>query len=146
MSHKIILCYTCGWGHGSLHVYTFVGDLVPGSSWGSGGWYCYSSYVVANFFSSFSPFSNSSTGDPMLSPMTGCEHLPLYLSGPDRAPQETAISGSCELVLLGIYHNVWVWWFYMGWIHRWGTLWMAYPSVSTSYFVSLFAPIFCSSF
>jgi hypothetical protein len=37
-------------------------------------------YGVANHFSSFSPFSNSSTGDPALSPMVGCEHPPLYLS------------------------------------------------------------------
>ena len=34
MSNKAILCYLCGWSHGSLHVYSLVGDLVPGSS----GW------------------------------------------------------------------------------------------------------------
>jgi hypothetical protein len=49
--------------------------------WGGGlvGWYCCSSYGVANLFSSFSPFSNSSIGDPTLSTMVGCEHLTLYL-------------------------------------------------------------------
>jgi hypothetical protein len=36
MPNKAILCYICGWSHGSLHVYSFVGGLVPGSSGGSG--------------------------------------------------------------------------------------------------------------
>jgi len=31
-----ILCYICSWSHGSLHVYSLVGGLVPGSS-GVGG-------------------------------------------------------------------------------------------------------------
>jgi hypothetical protein len=34
LSDKAILCYLCIWSHGSLHVYSLVGDLVPGSS----GW------------------------------------------------------------------------------------------------------------
>ena len=32
-----ILCYMCNWSYGSLHVYSLVGDLVPGSS-GWSGW------------------------------------------------------------------------------------------------------------
>ena len=44
------------------------------------GWYCSFSYSVAKPFSTFSPFSNSSVGEPALSPMLACEHLPLYLS------------------------------------------------------------------
>jgi hypothetical protein len=48
-----------------------------------------SSYGVANPFSSFSTFSNSSTGNPELSLMVGCEHLHLYWSGSGRAFQET---------------------------------------------------------
>jgi hypothetical protein len=66
MSKKAILCYICEWSHGSLHVYSLVGGLVPGSSGvgvGLVGWYCYSSYGVANPFSSFSPFYNSAIGD-----------------------------------------------------------------------------------
>jgi hypothetical protein len=43
------------------------------------GWYWYSSYGVAIPFNFFSPFSNSSIGDPMLSPMVDCEHPSLYL-------------------------------------------------------------------
>ena len=40
---------------------------------------------AANPLSSFSPFSNSSVRYPALSPIFGCEHLPLYLSGSGRA-------------------------------------------------------------
>jgi hypothetical protein len=38
MPNKAVLCYICSWSHGSLHVYSFVGSLVPGSSWGT-GWF-----------------------------------------------------------------------------------------------------------
>ena len=34
---KAILCYICSWSHGSLHVYSLIGGLVPGSS-GVYGW------------------------------------------------------------------------------------------------------------
>jgi hypothetical protein len=37
MPSKAILCYTCSWSHGSLRVYSLVGDLVPGSSGGQRG-------------------------------------------------------------------------------------------------------------
>jgi len=36
MPDKAILCCICDWSHGLLHVYSLVGGLVPGSSWGSG--------------------------------------------------------------------------------------------------------------
>jgi hypothetical protein len=48
----------------SLHVYAFVGGLVAGSSGRLVNWYC-SSYGVANPFSFFRPFSNSSIEDPI---------------------------------------------------------------------------------
>jgi hypothetical protein len=35
MPNKVILWYTCGWSHGSLHMYSLVGPLVSGSSGGS---------------------------------------------------------------------------------------------------------------
>jgi hypothetical protein len=35
MPNKAILCYICSWSHGSLHVYSLVGGLVPGCSDGS---------------------------------------------------------------------------------------------------------------
>ena len=76
-------------------------------------------------FNSLGPFSSSFIGDPVLSPMDDCEHPLLYLSGTGRASQETAISGSCQQALLGICNSVWVWCLYIGWISRWGSLWMA---------------------
>ena len=46
-------------------------------------------------------------GDPVLSPMVGCEQPPLYLPGSGRANQDTAISASCQEALLGIPNIVW---------------------------------------
>jgi len=66
MSDNAILSYKCSWSHGSLHVYSLVGGLIPGSS-GVSGWLMFcSSYGVANPSSSFSPSSNSSIGVPVL--------------------------------------------------------------------------------
>ena len=62
-------CVIFGWWFSPWELW---GDLV--------GWYCCSSYGVANHFSSFSPFSNSSIVNSMLSPMVGCEHPPLSQS------------------------------------------------------------------
>jgi hypothetical protein len=109
--------------------------------WGSGWLICCSPYWVANPFSSFSHCSNSSIGDPMLSPMGGCMHPPLYLLGSGRASQETVKSGSCQQAPLGIHCSVWVWLMYMGWISRLGSLWMAFPPVSALLFVSIFLPL-----
>ena len=97
-----------------------------------------SSYGDEKAFNSFSLFSNSSNEDPVISPMVGYEYPLLYMSGSGRASQETAISGSCQQVLLGIHSSVWVWCLCMGWIPRWGSLWMAFPSVNASHFVSVF--------
>jgi hypothetical protein len=58
----------------------------------------------------------------VLHPIDDCEHLLLYLSGTGRSSQETAISGSCQQALVGIYNSVWFWWLFMGWIPRWGSL------------------------
>ena len=102
MTDKAILCYICSWNHGSVHVYSLVGGIVPGSSGDTVGSYCCSSYGAATPFSSFGTLSSSSIGEPTLSSMFGCEHPPLYLSGIGRASQETAISGSCQQALLGI--------------------------------------------
>jgi hypothetical protein len=64
----------------------------------------------------------------------GCLHL--YWSG---SGLETAISGSCQQALLGISNSVWVWCLHVGWIPRWGSLWMAFPSVSALLFVPEFS-------
>jgi hypothetical protein len=69
--------------------------------------------------------------------MNGCEHPLLYFSGTGRASQETAISDSCKQVLVDIQNSVWVWWLYMEWIPRCGSLWMVIPSVSVPHLVSV---------
>jgi hypothetical protein len=51
-------------GYESLHVYSLVGGLVPGSFGGLVGWYCCSSCGFANFFSSYSPALTSPFGSP----------------------------------------------------------------------------------
>jgi hypothetical protein len=96
---------------------------------------------VTNTFSSFSLFSNSSVGDLTLSPMVGCDYPPLYLSGSGRASQKTDISGFLQQALPGIHNSVQVWWQYVGWIPRWGSLWIAFPSVSATHFLSIFPPM-----
>ena len=75
---------------------------------------------------------------PVLSLMFGCKHPHLYWSGSGRASQKRAISGSCHQSILGICTSVWGWCLHVGWIPRWGSLWMAFPSVS----VPLFVPVF----
>jgi hypothetical protein len=74
LSHKAILCYICGWKHGSLHVYPLVCGLVPGSSGGTG-------WLILLFFlrgckplQLLCPFSSSSMVNHVLIPMDGCEH------------------------------------------------------------------------
>jgi hypothetical protein len=132
MSDKAILCCICIWSHRFLHVYSLVGSLVSGSSGGSVSWYC-SSYEVAILFRSFIPYPSSSTGGPGLSVMVGNEYLHLYLSCAGRT-----ILGSCKQALLGISKNVGLWWLQMEWIPRWGSLCMAFPTVSAPVFIPVF--------
>ena len=68
----------------------------------------------------------------------GWKHLPLYLPGSGRAFQETAISVSCQQALLDIRNRLWVWYLFMGWIPRWGSLWISFPSISAPSFASVF--------
>ena len=74
MTHQAILCYICSQSHESHHVFSVVAGLVPGSSGVLVSSYCCSSYGAANPFNSLGPFSSSFIGDPVLSPMIGCEH------------------------------------------------------------------------
>ena len=53
-----------------------------------------------------------------------CEHPLLYLPGTGIASQERAISECCQQNLSGICNTIWVGWLYMGWIPKWGSLWM----------------------
>jgi len=109
LPNKAILCYICSWSHESVHVYSLVDGLVHGSS-GLSGWLILLFFLWGcKPFSSFSPSSNSSNGDPILSLVVDYEHPPLYLSCSGRASQETAILGSCQHALLVISNIVWVW-------------------------------------
>jgi hypothetical protein len=66
-----------------------------------------------------------------------CEHPLLYLSGTGIASHETAITGSLQQNLSGICYSVWFWWLNMGWIPRWGSLWIVHPFVLVPNFVSI---------
>ena len=99
--------------------------------------FCYQ-HAAANQLRSFSVSLNSSIQDPALSPVITFEHPQLYLSGSGRAYQESVISDFCKEVLIGIHNIVGVWWLYMGCIPRWERHWMAFPSVSAPYFISIF--------
>jgi hypothetical protein len=99
--------------------------------------YCCSSYSFSDSFSSLGTFSSSPIVGPVFHPIDDCEHPLLYLPGSGIASQETAISGSCQQNLAGIYNSVWVCWLFMGWVPGWGSLWMVLPSVSAPNFVSV---------
>jgi hypothetical protein len=123
----------------SLHVYSLVGSPEPCSYQRSGLLTLLLPPCGCNTPQLLQ--SNSSMGSPKFSPMVGCELPPLYLSGSGRASQESALSGFYKQVLSSIHSNIQVWCLYMGWIPRWGSLWMAFPSVSAPHFVSVFTPV-----
>jgi hypothetical protein len=99
--------------------------------------YCCSSYRVADPISSLGMFPSSSIVGPVFYPIGDCEHPLLYFQETGVASQETAISGFCQQNLTGICNSVCVWWWYMGWIPRWGSLCIVLPSLSAPKFVSL---------
>jgi hypothetical protein len=70
--------------------------------------YYYSSYRVADPFSSLGTFSSSFIGGPVFHPIDDCQHSLLYLPGTGIASQERAISGSFQQNLAGICNSVWV--------------------------------------
>ena len=73
MSEMVIFYYICCWSRGSLHVYSLVGGLIPGSSGGI-GWYILLFLLWGcKPLQSLGPFSSCSTGDPVLSLLVGCE-------------------------------------------------------------------------
>ena len=98
---------------------------------------CCSSYRVADPFSSLGAFSSFSIGGPVFHLIDDCEHPLLYLPGTGIASYETAISGSLQQNLAGICNSVWIWWLFMGWIPKWGSLCMVVSSDSALNFVSV---------
>ena len=100
MTDKAIFCYLCGWSHGSFLVYSLVGDLVPGSSGGT-GWFI----LLLGLQTPSAPWVLS-----LVPPMrTLCsvqwlaESIHLCIC---QALVETAISGSCQQALAGIHKSV----------------------------------------
>ena len=53
MPDKAILCYICRWSHGSLHLYSLVGCLVPVSFAGGWGWEVHDWLCVPSLGASF---------------------------------------------------------------------------------------------
>jgi hypothetical protein len=82
----------------------------------------FSTYRVADPFSSLGTVSSSSIGGPVIHPITDCEHPLLCLLGPSIASHETAISGSFQQNLASVYNGVSVWRLIIGWIPRYGSL------------------------
>ena len=92
--------------------------------------YCCSSYIVADSLSSLGAFSSFFIGGPVFHLIDDCEHPFLYLPGTGISSYETAIPGSLHQNLVGICNSVWVWWLIMGWIPRWGSLWIVHPFIT----------------
>ena len=67
--------------------------------------YCYSTYRVADPFSSLGTFSSSSIGVPVLYSIADDEHLLLYLPGTGTASYKRAIPGSLQQNLAGICNS-----------------------------------------
>jgi len=87
--------------------------------------------------SSFSPFSDSFNGGPVLSSVVCCWHSPMYLLYSGCVSQERSTSGSCQPALLCFIHLILLGGcICMG--HMWGRLWMGVPSASVLNFASLF--------
>jgi hypothetical protein len=91
--------------------------------------------MAADSISSLGTFSSSFIGVPVFHPIDDCEHPLLYLPDTGMASQDIAILGSCQQNLAGICNSVCVWWLIMGWIPRWGSLWMVHPFILAPHFV-----------
>ena len=121
MPDKAILCYICSWSYSSLHVYSLVGGLVPGSSGESGK-------LILLFF--LQSFPNSSIRVLCsIQWLVASIHLCICqaLAEPLRsqlyhAPVSKHFLASTIVSRFGDY---------MGWhIPMWDSLWIAFPSVS----------------
>ena len=97
------------------------------SSWVLVSSYCCSTYRVADPFSSLGTFSSSSIGGPVIYPIGDCEHPLMCLLGPSLVSYETAISGSFQQNLASVGNGVSIWKLIMGWMPRYGNLYMVHP-------------------
>jgi hypothetical protein len=137
ITNLAILWYRCCWSSETLSVYSLVGGLVPWTSWGN--WLVHIVVPPMELQTPLAPWVLSL--DPPLGTLCSVqwltESIHLYLSGIGRASCETAISGSSQQALVDIHNSVWVWWLYIGWIPKWGSLCMVFSSVSAPHFVSI---------
>jgi hypothetical protein len=117
--------------HMQLETRALGGGGVPVSSYG------FSTYRIADPFSSLCTLSSSSIGDPVTHPIANCEHPLLCLLGPSIVSQETAISGSFQQNLASVCNGVSVWKLLMGWIPGYGSLKMVHPFITAPNFVSV---------
>ena len=134
MSNKAILCHILCRSHESLQCVFFGWWSSPRELRGS------VVDIVAppkllQLLSSFYPFSDSSsrTQGSVLWLAASIHHsvrLWQSLSGDSHRLHQQALPGICN--------SVGVWQLYVGWIPRWGSLWMAFPSVSAPLFVPVF--------
>ena len=106
MPDKAILCYIYSYSYETLHVYSLVGGLVPGTLESLDSWYCCFSYGDANPFWSFSFCFNFYIGVSVLSLIFVWIHSHPYCFDSGRASQQAAIPSSCQQVLLGISNSV----------------------------------------
>ena len=83
-----------------------------------------SSYRVADPFRSLGTFSSPSIGDHVFHSIDDCEHPLLYLSSAGIASLKSAISGSSQHNIAGIYNCVCVLWLIMVWIPECSPFWL----------------------
>ena len=76
---KAILCYIGSWSQGSFHVYSLLGVLVSGRSWGSGWLILLFLLLGCKPIQLFHSFPQLLRGVPVLSLMVACNHLHLLL-------------------------------------------------------------------
>ena len=91
-------------GHPLLHIQleTQLGGLLVSS-------YCYSSYRVADPFSSLGTFSGSFIRGPVFHPIDDCEHPLLYLPGTTIASQEIAIYTCSTMFIAALFIIARIW-------------------------------------
>ena len=111
-----------------------------GAPGGLEGWHCCSIHGAENPLSSFSPFSNSSIWTPC-SVQWFAVSIHLCISKLWQSLSGDSTNRLCHQALPVIHKSIHVWWLYMDWIPRWGSLWMAFPSVSTPQFIYIFPPV-----
>jgi hypothetical protein len=89
-------------GHPLLHMQLETQALGGGGVILVSSYFC-SSCRVADPFTFLGTFSGSFIGGPVFHPIDDCEHPLLCLPGTPIVSQETAISGSCQQNIVGMF-------------------------------------------